>query len=70
MDEKKKPKSFSKIDSMIIDLILDHYNVQSFTGLGENLSGDKFMELVDEAEKMYYQTLIQKYTNPNDVAEA
>ena len=70
MDEKQKPKKSSKIDNLIIDLILDHYNAQAFSGLRENLSGDKFMELVEKAEEMYYKKMIQKYGSFDDIAEA
>ena len=43
---------------MIVDLIMEHYNVQSFKGRKENLSGDQFMEIVEVAEAMYYEKLI------------
>ena len=54
----KKKKITSPIDGMIVDLIMEHYNVQSFKGRRENLSGDEFMEIVEVAEAMYYEKLI------------
>tara|TARA_R100001377_G_C3189995_1_gene110162 strand:+ start:1443 stop:1598 length:156 start_codon:yes stop_codon:yes gene_type:complete len=45
---------------MIIDLILEHYNIQSLTGQAESLTGDEFMELVEIAELQYYaKTIIE-----------
>ena len=35
----KIKKITSPIDGMIVDLIMEHYNVQSFKGRIENLSG-------------------------------
>jgi len=52
----KEPKS--PIDSMIIDLILEHYNVQCLQGKRESLSGDEFMELVVIAEQQYYDDVL------------
>ena len=40
-------KSKSPIDSKIIDLILEHFNTQSFRGNKEVLTGNEFMKLVD-----------------------
>ena len=54
----EKPEMKSPIDSMIVDLIMEHYNIQSFKGRKENLSGDQFMEIVEVAEAMYYEKLI------------
>ena len=56
--KKKRKKITSPIDGMIVDLIMEHYNVQRFKGRKENLSGDQFMEIVEEAEAMYYEKLI------------
>ena len=56
--KKKRKKITSPIDGMIVDLIMEHYNVQSFKGRRENLSGDEFMEIVEVAEAMYYEKLI------------
>ena len=40
---------------MIVDLIMEHYNVQMLQGKKESLSGDEFMELVLLAEQQYYE---------------
>lgn len=52
---KKRKELKSPIDTMIVDLIMDHYNVQSLQGQKELLTGDEFMELVVIAEQRYYE---------------
>jgi len=52
---KKRKELKSPIDTMIVDLIMDHYNIQMLEGKGESLSGDEFMELVVIAEQRYYE---------------
>ena len=51
-------KSKSPIDSKIIDLILEHFNTQSFRGNKEVLTGNEFMKLVEYAEALYYEDLV------------
>ena len=51
-------KSKSPIDSKIIDLILEHFNTQSFQGNREVLTGNEFMKLVEYAEALYYEDLV------------
>ena len=55
---KKKKKVKSPIDSMIVDLILEHYNIQCLKGKRESLTGDEFMEIVKIAEAQYYKNLL------------
>tara|TARA_B100000287_G_C20514584_1_gene734447 strand:- start:155 stop:352 length:198 start_codon:yes stop_codon:yes gene_type:complete len=52
---KKRKKLKSPIDTMIVDLIMEHYNVQMLQGKKESLSGEEFMELVLLAEQQYYE---------------
>ena len=47
----------SPIDSMIVDLIMEHFNIQSLEGRKEILTGDQFSELVKLAEGMYYEEM-------------
>ena len=49
----------SSVDSVIIDLILDHYNIQSLRGKKLVLSGADFDKLVDDAEKEYYRRVLR-----------
>jgi len=49
----------SPIDSEIVDLIMTHFNVLSFEGKPEILTGDQFMELVKMAEKLYYKKIFK-----------
>ena len=55
---KPKNKLTSPIDSIIIDMILDHYNTQSATGRKESLSGDDFQDIVNEAKKIYFRKIL------------
>jgi len=48
----------SPIDSIIIDMILTHYNIQSLEGLKLILTGKEFDEIVELAEKKYYGKII------------
>ncbi len=52
---KKRKKIKSPIDTMIVDLIMEHYNIQMLQGKKESLSGEEFMELVLLAEQQYYE---------------
>ena len=49
----------SPIDSEIVDLIMTHFNVLSFEGKPEILTGDQFTELVEIAEKLYYKKMFK-----------
>ena len=51
-------KKNSPIDSMIIDLILEHYNKQVLKGKKETLSGEEFMQIVELAEQQYYEQVL------------
>ena len=46
------------IDSIIVDLIIDHYNVQSFDGNGGRLSAKQFDDIVEIAESIYFKKVI------------
>ena len=56
MKPKFKPKS--PIDSIIIDMIIEHYNIQNLSGLEESLSGEEFDNICKEAEKIYFRTIL------------
>ena len=51
-------KKNSPIDSMIIDLILEHYNIQVLKGKKETLRGEEFMQIVELAEQQYYEQVL------------
>ena len=51
-------KSNSNIDKIIIDLIMDHYNAQSYSGARQNLSSTDFDNIVDMAESIYLKKII------------
>ena len=48
----------SPIDSVIIDLILQHYNILSFEGKKSTLTSEEFDEIVKVAEKQYYEYML------------
>ena len=48
----------SKIDSIIIDLILDHYNILSMANRKEILSSNEFDDIVIYAQEIYYKNVI------------
>lgn len=49
----------SPIDSVIIDLILNHYNIQSIKGKKQSLSGADFDNLVADAQRVYYEQVLK-----------
>ena len=55
LEEKTEMKS--PIDSMIVDLIMEHFNIQSLEVREEILTGDQFSEVVKLAEGMYYEEM-------------
>ena len=54
----KSKKLKSDIDSVIIDMILDHYNIQSLSSRREILTGKDFIDICNEAEKRYYEDIM------------
>jgi len=48
----------SPIDSVIIDLILQHYNILSLEGKKTTLTSEEFDEIVKVAEKQYYEYML------------
>ena len=48
----------SPIDDVIINLIMDHFNMQSIHGLKENLTGEEFNAICAKAEEMYYDSIL------------
>jgi len=48
----------SPIDSVIVDLILTHFNVLTFEGKPSVLSGKDFDRIVKEAEEYYYKKVL------------
>ena len=55
---KPKNKLKSPVDSIIIDLIIDHYNIQSLSGKREILTGKDFIDICNNAEKCYYENIM------------
>ena len=51
-------KQKSPIDSIIIDLILDHYNLLSMANRKEILSSNEFDDIVIHAQEIYYESVM------------
>jgi len=49
----------SPIDSVIIDLILDHYNIQTMRGKKQSLSGADFDDMVADAQRVYCERVLR-----------
>ena len=61
---KQKFKLASPIDSIVIDLIMDHFNIQSLSGRRESLTGVEFQEIVSRAEHLYYGQIMITTDDP------
>ena len=48
----------SKIDSIIIDLILEHYNLKNLEGKAPTLSDTEFDDIVHFAQEVYYKKIM------------
>tara|TARA_A100001011_G_C13681366_1_gene583824 strand:- start:33 stop:245 length:213 start_codon:yes stop_codon:yes gene_type:complete len=54
----KKYKMKSPIDSVIVDMILDHFNRQSLEKKPETLTGQEFTDICLSAEEIYYEEIL------------
>ena len=54
-----KKKLKHDVDHTIVDLIMEHYNIQSFEGMKENMSGEEFKEILEVAKDMYYMDMLK-----------
>ena len=53
-----KPKIKSPVDSIIVDLIIDYFNIQNFTGKKEMMSGEMFDSICKQAQKIYLKQIM------------
>jgi len=53
-----KHKIKSVVDSIIIDLILDYFNMQSLSGKQEMLTGQDFQVICENAKDIYYEQIM------------
>ena len=53
-----KSKMKSPIDSVIVDMIIDHFNEQALSKKTEKLTGKEFTEICLEAEQIYYEEIM------------
>ena len=57
---KESIKLKSPIDSIIVDLIMDHFNAQAFSGQHEVLTSQAFDSICDMAETLYFKDVVIK----------
>ena len=50
-------KEYTNIDQIIVDLIIDHYNIQSMEGKRQYLSSTDFDKICDVAESIYLKKI-------------
>jgi len=55
---KKNTTLKSPVDNIIIDFILDHFNIQSVNGKRESLTGIEFQKICDRAEQIYFDNIM------------
>ncbi len=51
-------KENTNIDMIIVDLIMDHFNIQTMEGKRENLSSRDFDNICDIAESIYLKKIV------------
>ena len=54
----KYNKLKSPVDGIIIDLILEHFNILSISNTKPILTDDEFDDIVERAEDIYYKSFI------------
>ncbi len=50
----------SALDSIIIDLILEHYNIQAVDHIQPTLTAVDFDDIVAYAEELYYKKIMEE----------
>ena len=51
-------KEHANIDTIIVDLIMDHFNVQTMEGLSPRLSDSDFDNICDIAESIFLKKVV------------
>ena len=46
------------IDRIIVDMIMDHYNQQSYSGQNQSLSSTDFDDICEMAESIYLKKIV------------
>jgi|7_EtaG_2_1085326.scaffolds.fasta_scaffold22914_2 chorismate-pyruvate lyase len=61
-------KNSSVVDAILINLILDHYNVKRLSGKRAILTEQEFDIMVKEAEEVYFREVLIKKNNESGSA--
>ena len=48
----------SKIDSIIIDMILEHYNIKYMQGRAPTMTDKEFDKIVEDAKQVYFKNIM------------
>jgi len=48
----------SKIDSIIIDMILEHYNIKYMQGRAPTMTDKEFDKIVEDAKEIYFKNIM------------
>ena len=57
MSKKQLPDN---IDTLIVDLILDYYNMQEINGNRKALTSEAFDDIIQNAERLHYKNILIK----------
>ena len=53
-----KEKIVSEIDSIIIDMILEHYNIKYLQGRAQTMTDKAFDKIVEDAKEIYFKNIM------------
>ena len=53
-----KEKIVSEIDSIIIDMILEHYNIKYLQGRAQTMTDREFDKIVEDAKEIYFKNIM------------
>ena len=53
-----KEKIVSEIDSIIIDMILEHYNIKYLQGRAPTMTDKEFDKIVEDAKEIYFKNIM------------
>ena len=62
MSKKQLPDN---IDTLIVDLILDYYNMQEINGHRKALTSEDFDDIIQNAERLYYKNILNIFNTYN-----
>jgi len=58
-----KKEMQAKVDEQIVNLVMEHFNIQSFEGIKEKMTGEEFNRILEVAKDMYYIEIVKHSTH-------